>query len=106
LTAPPVAEAAFTVARLGASLTARQTPRDAKATALDASSRTAKRTLFLRGSLERALLPNQRALKECRLFPLPPDLLEILLFEIQELSLEAAEWIFRRVNRSNMRFSF
>src|SRR5262245_16818320 len=43
LTAPLAAEAAFTVARLGAGLMARQTPRDVNATALDASSITTKR---------------------------------------------------------------
>jgi hypothetical protein len=32
-------------------------------------------------------------------------LLEVLLFETQEFSLEAAELILRRVNRANMRFS-
>jgi hypothetical protein len=94
-----------TGARPGVGLTARQIPRDANATALDASSRTTKRTRLLRGSLERALVPNQRALKECRLFPLPLDLLEVFLFETQELILEAAELIFRRVNQANMRFS-
>jgi hypothetical protein len=85
---------------------ARRTPIDVNAVALDASSRTTKTARLLRGSLERALLPSLRVLKRRRLFPLLPDLLNVLLFETHELSLEAAELIFRKVNRANMRFSF
>jgi hypothetical protein len=92
-------------ARLGAGLTALRTPREVNAAALDASNRTTKRARLLRGSLWRALLPIQRVLKGRRIFPSAPDLLNVLLFKTQELSLDAAELILRKVNRANMRFS-
>jgi hypothetical protein len=92
-------------ARLGAGLTARQTPRDPSAAALDANSKTTRRALLLRGSLGRALLPSQHVLNVRRLVPLALDLLNVMLFETQELSLEAVTLILRKVNRANTRFS-
>jgi hypothetical protein len=52
-----------------------------------------------------ALMLSQCVLKWSRLFPLALDLLNVLLFETQKLSFEAAELILRRVNQANMRFS-
>src|SRR5262245_7704449 len=84
---------------------ARQTPRDVNPTALDANSTITKRARLLRQVSGMALLPSQRILNARRLFPSTPDLLNVLLFETQELSLEAAELILRKVNWANMRFS-
>jgi hypothetical protein len=70
---------------------ARRMPIDVNAVALDANSTITRRARLLPRSFGMALLLSQRV---------------VLLFETQELSLEAAELIFRRVNRANMRFSF
>jgi hypothetical protein len=78
--APPVAEAAITGATLVAGLMASRTPRDVKAAALDANSRSAKRARLLRQGLGIAILLSQCVLKRRRLFPLIPDLLNMLLF--------------------------
>ncbi len=80
LTAAPVVEAAFTEARLGAGLMARQTLRDANATALDVNNKTIKRARLLCRSLEMAPELRQRFLKGRNLLPLILDLLNVLPF--------------------------
>jgi hypothetical protein len=80
LTPPPVDEEAFTVARLGAGLTALSAPRDVKAAALDASSRTTNKARLLRQILGMAPLLSRSVLKGRNLFPLITDLPNLLPF--------------------------
>jgi hypothetical protein len=94
LTAPLFAEATFTGARLDAGLMARRTLRDVNAAALDASNRTTKRARLLRQILEMAPLLSRRVLKERNLFPLIPDLLNVLPFVAMAILLKGAKIVF------------
>jgi hypothetical protein len=84
---PPVVGATFTglvdvatEARLDAGLMVSRRPREVNATALDASSSSAKRTRLLRHGLGMAILLSQSVLKGRHLFLLTLFLLDVLLF--------------------------